>query len=291
MGDREDVRVHPRPSTWRRPRRSSGRPRSASGCGDGGPRCTPTVDGDMVFGLGTARRPGGCQAADGKEVWRKNFDKDFGGKMMSGWGYSESPLVDGDKLICTPGGKDAHDGRPQQEDRRDGLEDAAGRARRGRVRLARHLRGRRRAAVRHEHRARASSASTPRPASSSGPTRRSPTAPPTSRRPSSRATWSSAPTATAAAGSSLKLSADGAGGVKAEEFKFLAADKFQNHHGGMVLVGDYLYAGSGHVAGQPTASTSRPARSPGTATRSPATARPPSASPTGTCTSGSRTAR
>src|SRR5262249_24713628 len=26
------------------------------------------------------------------------------GKMMSGWGYSESLLIDGDKLICTPGG-------------------------------------------------------------------------------------------------------------------------------------------------------------------------------------------
>jgi outer membrane protein assembly factor BamB len=33
--------------------------------------------------------------------------KDFGGKMMSGWGYSESPLVDDDRLICTPGADDA----------------------------------------------------------------------------------------------------------------------------------------------------------------------------------------
>src|SRR5262245_59817338 len=27
--------------------------------------------------------------------------------MMSGWGYSESPTIDGEKLICTPGGKKA----------------------------------------------------------------------------------------------------------------------------------------------------------------------------------------
>src|SRR5262249_1713382 len=45
-----------------------------------------------------------CLKADsGEKVWSKNYGKDFGGRMMSGWGYSESPLVDGDKLICTPG--------------------------------------------------------------------------------------------------------------------------------------------------------------------------------------------
>ncbi len=26
--------------------------------------------------------------------------------MMSGWGYSESPLVDGDQVVCTPGGNE-----------------------------------------------------------------------------------------------------------------------------------------------------------------------------------------
>src|SRR5262249_49430833 len=37
--------------------------------------------------------------------WRKNLIKDLGGEMMTEWGYSESPLVDGDLLICTPGGE------------------------------------------------------------------------------------------------------------------------------------------------------------------------------------------
>jgi outer membrane protein assembly factor BamB len=37
-------------------------------------------------------------------VWSRNF-KDWDGQLMSGWGFSESPLVDGDHVICTPGGK------------------------------------------------------------------------------------------------------------------------------------------------------------------------------------------
>ena len=47
------------------------------------------------------------KVADGQEVWRRSFPNDFQGKMHSGWGYSESPLVDGDKVVCTPGGPEA----------------------------------------------------------------------------------------------------------------------------------------------------------------------------------------
>src|SRR5213075_2483910 len=36
---------------------------------------------------------------------RKSMKNDFKGKMMSGWGYAESPVVDGDKVVCTPGGE------------------------------------------------------------------------------------------------------------------------------------------------------------------------------------------
>lgn len=74
--------------------------------GYAGPRCTPTVDGDRVYALGQSGDLVCVNATDGKEIWRKNLEKDFKGKMMSGWGYSESPLVDGDKLVCTPGGPD-----------------------------------------------------------------------------------------------------------------------------------------------------------------------------------------
>jgi len=69
-----------------------------------GTRCTPSVSEDLVFALGQFGDLVCLKAADGAEVWRKSMEKDFGGVMMSGWGYSESPLVDGDKIICTPGG-------------------------------------------------------------------------------------------------------------------------------------------------------------------------------------------
>jgi outer membrane protein assembly factor BamB len=72
-----------------------------------GPRCTPTTDGNLIYALGTRGDLVCCHAATGKIVWRKNLETDFGGSMMSGWGYSESPLVDDDKLICTPGAKNA----------------------------------------------------------------------------------------------------------------------------------------------------------------------------------------
>ena len=74
------------------------------GGGYPGPRGTPTVDGKLVYALGQFGDLVCVQAADGKEVWRKNLNQDFAGKMMSGWGNSESVLVDGGKLLCTPGG-------------------------------------------------------------------------------------------------------------------------------------------------------------------------------------------
>ena len=74
------------------------------GGGYPGPRCTPTVDGDRLYVLNQFGDLVCLQTADGKEVWRKNLQRDFGGRMMSGWGYAESPLVDGPNVICTPGG-------------------------------------------------------------------------------------------------------------------------------------------------------------------------------------------
>jgi len=69
-----------------------------------GPRGTPSTDGTLVIGLS----PNGdilcADAATGKEKWKKTMKGDFGGKMMSGWGFSESPLLDGDNVVITPGG-------------------------------------------------------------------------------------------------------------------------------------------------------------------------------------------
>ena len=71
-----------------------------------GSRCTPTVDGDQLYVLGLGADLVCLKTANGEEVWRKNLRKDFKGNV-GGWGYSESPLIDGDKLLCTPGGKEA----------------------------------------------------------------------------------------------------------------------------------------------------------------------------------------
>lgn len=68
-------------------------------------RSTPTVDGDYVYALTAEGVLVKFSTADGKEAWRKNFKEEFGGKKADSWGYSESVLIDGDHLICTPGGE------------------------------------------------------------------------------------------------------------------------------------------------------------------------------------------
>jgi outer membrane protein assembly factor BamB len=73
------------------------------GHGDG-PRGTPTVDGDAVYALGGQSELVCVETTKGKVRWHTNLRRDLGGELMSGWGYSESPLVDGDKVVCTPGG-------------------------------------------------------------------------------------------------------------------------------------------------------------------------------------------
>lgn len=69
-----------------------------------GPRSTPTVDGNVVYVLGARGDLLALDAAKGTKIWGVNLVKDFGGGVPN-WGYSESVLIDGDKLLCTPGGK------------------------------------------------------------------------------------------------------------------------------------------------------------------------------------------
>ena len=71
-----------------------------------GPRSTPTVSGGKVYALGQHADLVCIDIKTKKEAWRVNLARDFGGRMMSGWRWSESPLVDGDKVIVTPGGND-----------------------------------------------------------------------------------------------------------------------------------------------------------------------------------------
>ena len=72
-----------------------------------GPRGTPTVDEGMVYAVGTEGDLVAVDAATGQERWRRSFTREFGGRMMSGWKYAESPLIDGDRVVVTPGGRDA----------------------------------------------------------------------------------------------------------------------------------------------------------------------------------------
>jgi outer membrane protein assembly factor BamB len=70
----------------------------------GGPRCTPTVDGDRLYVIGAQGDMACLQTNSGSILWQTSLTKDLKGKLMSGWGFSESPLVDGDQVVCTPGG-------------------------------------------------------------------------------------------------------------------------------------------------------------------------------------------
>ena len=72
----------------------------------GGPRGTPTVDGDFVYALTEAGDLACMRTRDGSVVWARNILHDFSGHNPQ-WLMSESPLVDGDNLIVTPGGRGA----------------------------------------------------------------------------------------------------------------------------------------------------------------------------------------
>ncbi|MCH5375028.1 MAG: PQQ-like beta-propeller repeat protein [Planctomycetes bacterium] len=67
-------------------------------------RSTPTVDGERLYVLTPFGQLVCLESANGKRVWQKHLADDFGGKKGDSWGYSESVLIDGDRLICTPGG-------------------------------------------------------------------------------------------------------------------------------------------------------------------------------------------
>jgi outer membrane protein assembly factor BamB len=69
-------------------------------------RSTPTVEGDVLYALGSDGDLACLNLADGKIRWTKSLRRDFAGKPGF-WAYSESPLIDGDILVCTPGGAEA----------------------------------------------------------------------------------------------------------------------------------------------------------------------------------------
>lgn len=70
-----------------------------------GPRSTPTIDGDRLYVL-TETGDLACLKHDGTMVWQRNILREFNGRNIQ-WLISESPLVDGDRVIVTPGGRNA----------------------------------------------------------------------------------------------------------------------------------------------------------------------------------------
>lgn len=92
------VDAHTGQTLWRRALTSGAPQHSYEGS-----RCTPTIDGDRLYVVTSDGRIACLKTEDGAVVWSQAFDQ-WGGQLMSHWGYSESPLVDGELVICTPGG-------------------------------------------------------------------------------------------------------------------------------------------------------------------------------------------
>jgi outer membrane protein assembly factor BamB len=219
-----------------------------------GPRCTPTAEGGFVYAVGTSGNVV-CIAADsGQVVWMKNLLSDLGGASNPRWKFSESPLIDGDKLLCTPGGQKAvlaaldkktgnviwtcsmpDIGPNGQNDagyssiqigQAAGVKQYVQLTNKGVVGVSadgKFLWGYNRVAN--------------RVANISMPV--------------IEGDYVFTSTAYQTGSALLKLSRDGEG-VKAEEVYWLDKDQFQNHHGGFLKVGDYIYGGHNHNKGEPT---------------------------------------
>ena len=71
-----------------------------------GPACTPTFDDERLYVVGLAGNLVCLKVEDGSILWQRNLVTDFGGVVPT-WSYRESPLLDGARLICTPGSDDA----------------------------------------------------------------------------------------------------------------------------------------------------------------------------------------
>lgn len=220
----------------------------------GGPRATPTVDSGLVYAMGTEGDLVCLDAATGKERWRKNMERDFGGQMMSGWKWAESPLVDGDRLVVTPGVAGAAlvalDKKTGKEIWRSKFQDFGSKGKDGAaysaivisqgagVKQYVQLIGRGVIGVAAGdgrvlwgyNRVANDVANIPTPVV--------------------RGDYVFASTGYQTGGVLLKLTKSG-NGVAANEVYFLDPKTFQNHHGGFVLVGDHLYAGHGHNRGFP----------------------------------------
>jgi outer membrane protein assembly factor BamB len=66
-------------------------------------RSSPTIDGDKVYVLSGSGQLSCLSTSDGSKVWAVNVDADYEAEWHS-WGVSESPLIVGNMVLCSPGG-------------------------------------------------------------------------------------------------------------------------------------------------------------------------------------------
>ena len=67
-----------------------------------GPRATPTIDGSTVYVLSSIGDLVALKTTDGSKVWKVSLTEKFGAKVPT-FGFSNSPLVDGDHLVLQTG--------------------------------------------------------------------------------------------------------------------------------------------------------------------------------------------
>lgn len=222
--------------------------------GYGGSRCTPSIDGNRLYAVSSDGKLACLNTSDGAILWSESFDQ-WGGKMMSGWGFSESPLIDGDLVLSTPGGRDAmivalnkQDGTLKWKSAVPAIgdrgKDGAGYSsivvsNGGGVKQYVTTVGRGVIGVRASdgkflwgyNRVANDTANIPTPLIDGD--------------------FVFASTGYQTGAVLLKLAPSGQGEVQAQEQYFLEAKTFQNHHGGMVQLGDFIFAGHQHSKGFP----------------------------------------
>ncbi|HIE99143.1 MAG TPA: polyvinylalcohol dehydrogenase [Planctomycetes bacterium] len=219
-----------------------------------GARCTPSVTAEHVYVVSSDGQIACLQRDNGEIVWSKSFQDEWDGKMMSGWGFSESPLIDGDRIICTPGGNDAlivalnrHTGAEiwasdsfTGEKGKDGagyssvvISEACG------VKQYITLVGRGIVSVSADDGAILWTYGAVANTTANIPT------------PVILDDYVFCSSGYGTGSALLHITKDGED-LNANEEYFLNAGTLQNHHGGMIRVGDYLYCGNGHNNGMPT---------------------------------------
>ena len=225
----------------------------------GGSRSTPTFDNGQLFCLSSAAQLHCLDSKTGNPHWKRDLAKDYDAKIMQAmgkidWKFAESPLVDGDRVIVTPGSSQAtivafnrKSGNeiwkcviPELGDSgRDGAAYSSAIVSEAcEIRQYVQLVGRGLISVEAE---------------------------------TGKFLWGynrvandvaniSSPLATGDlvfsstgynTGSALVKVNQSGGDVNADELYFLRAKQFQNHHGGFVLKNDYIYGGHGHKMGLP----------------------------------------